>query len=76
MSFQCVYCDKEHDVKSNIFNLGGNVCKICAKLFGLEVLSIPVISIFTKDNGILDGNPNKSNYSKFGDDEEDNDLSN
>ena len=31
----------------------------------------PVISIFTKDNGILDGNPNKSNYSHFGDDEED-----
>ena len=31
----------------------------------------PVISIFTKDNGILDGNPNKSNYSHFSDDEED-----
>ena len=31
----------------------------------------PVISIFTKDNGILDGNPNKSNYSHFGDVEED-----
>lgn len=65
MSFQCVYCDKEHDVKSNIFNLGGNVCKICAKLFGLEVLSInekkksppkPVRELFS---GYKDKNANK-----------------
>jgi len=42
MSFICAYCDKEHKVKSNIFNLGGNVCKLCANLFGIRVISVKV----------------------------------
>ena len=46
----------------------GNTEKTTADEFNEDP---PVISILTKDNGILDGNPNKSNYSHFSDDEED-----